>query len=359
MRANVASNDSSGRAQGSFCAFCNQRFAADASVCPACQTGVGLLVEEAPPTEPGTARHSRPIHLPQLRLGDFVLSRPLGRGGMGMVYLAEREDGAQAAVKILHPQFMQDYDIVRRFLQEARLVKQLDHPNIVRLYDCGFSKELGYYLMLEHLQGETLQRVLSQHTFLPSRYAVDLMFPILGALSVAHTKNIIHCDLKPANIFLVGSLSAPIVKLLDFGVAKSISQDNVSVTRTGAMLGTPEYMSPEQSFGRKTIDHRSDLYSLATILFELVTGRRPFLAKTPSELMVKRYRDKAEPASSFAPDLPKELDTLLLACLEKDPENRPQSAQEVARDLRALYPLLPEETYPDSLLHAWGDDFTN
>ena len=159
--------------------------------------------------------------------------------------------------------------------------------------------------------------------------------------------SIIHCDLKPSNVFLTGPPHDPRVKLLDFGIAKSVAKDNVSITRTGVLLGTPEYMSPEQSFGRKQIDGRTDLYAVGVILFELVTGRRPFSARNASEMLVKHYRERPPVPSALIPSLPHELDELILACLEKDPKHRPQSAQELARWLRALYHFLPE----DPLLH--------
>jgi serine/threonine-protein kinase len=261
---------------------------------------------------------------------------------MGIVYFAEKSNGECASIKILHPKFTQDRELVMRFLQEARLVQKLDHPNIIKLYNYGFDKDLGYFLTFEYLQGETLLQRSAHQTPLSPRFAADLVFQMLGGLSVAHTMNVIHCDLKPSNVFLSGFPSDPQVKLLDFGIAKSVAKDNVSITKTGVLLGTPEYMAPEQSFGRKQIDGRTDLYAVGVILFELLTGRRPFLARNASEMLVKHYRERPPIPSALLPGLPHEMDELILACLEKEPRHRPQSAQELARWLRALYHLLPE-----------------
>ena len=334
-----------------FCYFCGVSFEQPTQLCPLCSSADNALLGEAA-TLPGVeeaAPATRQIDATILQgeeLAGFRLRRLLGRGSMGAVYLGERPGEERAAIKMLRPKYTQNRDLVERFLREARAVGGLKHPNIVEIYDSGFDAGFGYYLVLEYLQGESLLDYMKINGRLSAHESVSLTCQILDGLQAAHEKGIIHRDLKPANIFLQNQTQPPRVKLLDFGVAKLLDKDNISITRTGAVLGTPAYMSPEQSAGKRELDARADLYAVGVILFELVTGRRPFLAETPSQLLVMHQIEVPPLPSGLVPKLPKALDAVILACLEKDPRDRPSSARALREKLVALLPTLSRRASP-------------
>jgi serine/threonine-protein kinase len=275
-------------------------------------------------------------------LGSYRLHRVLGQGGMGVVYEAEHQLlGRRAAVKLLLPDHTRSPDVVNRFFNEARATSLIHHPGIVEILDFGYDVDGSAYIVMELLEGESLGARLARDPRLPSDLVIAIGRGIAAALGAAHRKGIIHRDLKPDNVFLVPDPDMPggvRPKILDFGIAKLVRDQSATSlrTRTGSVLGTPLYMSPEQCRGGgATIDQRSDIYSLGCILFEAACGRPPFLAEGLGDLFVAHLRDTPPPPRSLRPDLPPVLDDLIARMLAKDPGERPQSMDDVVAQLDA------------------------
>jgi serine/threonine protein kinase len=264
----------------------------------------------------------------EVQVGNFKLVKLLGVGGGGAVYLGEHlKIQRKVAIKILKPGLESHADIVHRFVQEAAVLSKLHHPSIVEVYDCGVSEEVGLFLIMEYLEGCSLDEYRKKRGRLSPREAALIGWQILNGLEAAHAAKIVHRDLKPQNIFMAEVGTSTIVKLLDFGIAKILDKETDSTTtQTGLILGTPAYMSPEQATSTKETDHRTDLYSFGVVLFELVTGRRPFEAHTAALMMVMHRVELPPLPSAFAHELPKPMERLILDCLEKHRDDRPQNA---------------------------------
>jgi serine/threonine-protein kinase len=288
-------------------------------------------------------------------LGNYVIEGVLGAGGMGQVYVARhRRLGRRVAIKLILPQFSADPEILSRFFNEARASSLIEHPGIVQILDCDIHASGRAFIVMEHLTGESLRRALARAPRLGADFAAvaEIAAQVAGALEAAHGKGIVHRDLKPDNVFLVlpGALEAePSVKILDFGVAKLLAggdDDAVTRTRTGSLLGTPLYMSPEQCRSAGAVDHRSDIYSLGCIVFEMLCGRPPFDSDGVSDLLIAHTATHPpRPASLGVHDVPPELEALVMAMLAKEPAERPHSMAEIAAVLRAVarrLPALPE-----------------
>jgi serine/threonine-protein kinase len=275
------------------------------------------------------------------QLGRYQILAPLGSGGMGEVYRArDARLGRDVALKVLPERFAQDPDRLSRFEREAQAVAALAHPNILVLYDVGTEQGVPY-AVTELLEGETLRRHLAREP-LPWRKAVKLAAAVADGLAAAHAKGIVHRDIKPENLFLITDER---VKILDFGLAKleaDVPAADLEThpysphqTQTGAVLGTPAYMAPEQARGLPA-DARSDLFSLGCVLYETVSGRRPFTGQTNVELAAAILHDDPPNLTGAGSKVPAELDRLIRHCLEKNPEARFQSARDLAFALRAL-----------------------
>jgi serine/threonine-protein kinase len=258
-----------------------------------------------------------------MMVGEYRIESKLGEGGMGCVYGAIHPVIAKrAAIKILHPEFSAKPDIVERFIQEARSVNQIGHPNIVDIFSFGALPDGRPYLAMEYLNGESLRTRLRRRR-LPMREVFDVVETISNALAAAHGAGIVHRDLKPDNIFLVeGTWGGARVKLLDFGVAKLLGDDKPIHTRTGNLLGTPAYMSPEQARGR-AVDHRTDIYALGALFFEMLTGALPFPAKNTADMLSSHLHTPPPSPRTRNSTVPPELDRLVLAMMAKDPNARP------------------------------------
>lgn len=266
------------------------------------------------------------------QLGSWTIDRPLGQGGMGNVYLAhESVKGAdrQAAIKVLHAGLAKEAGFLERFSREIDTLRKLHDEHIVQFFDCGVHRGQPWYAM-EYVAGPPLADVLAERGPLPWDEVVKIGIQVCKALQLAHQQELIHRDLKPANLLLTADGT---VKLADFGIAKVFRAD--SLTDDNVALGTPDFIAPEQAMGRP-VTKRTDLYSLGVVLYQLLTGRLPFLAET-SEAMVHQHKyGTFDPPSKFVKDLPHELDTLIGELLAKEPEKRPGSAAIVADQLGRL-----------------------
>jgi len=251
---------------------------------------------------------------------------------MGMVYRAEHTLlGSPAAVKVLLPQYTVDPAVVERFFTEAKATSAIRHVGIVEVFDFGMLAGGQAYIAMELLRGESLGEHLDRRGKLLPAMAVNIATQMLGALDAAHVIGVIHRDLKPDNVFLVPDPGAPggvRIKILDFGIAKLVTDalGSRNKTRAGTILGTPAYMAPEQCRGGGEIDHRADLYAVGCILFEMLTGRQPFVAQGGGEVMAMHIYEPPPRLRGAAPELPAELDNLLAKFLAKTVGDRPPSA---------------------------------
>jgi serine/threonine-protein kinase len=262
---------------------------------------------------------------------------------MGEVYLAEhRHLARRAAIKVLRAEFSADEDLLTRFFAEARAASLICHPGIIEILDCDVDRGTGRpFIVMEYLEGESLEDFLSRRGALAGDLSAAqlIVAQTAEALAAAHAGGIVHRDLKPANVFLAAPSQAGVVvrvKVLDFGIAKFAVPGNTSMTRTGSILGTPIYMSPEQCRGGGNIDHRTDIYALGCMIFELLCGQPPFVRETAGDLIVAHIAEPAPRMSSVQPAVPPELDALVARMLAKDPAERPSSMQEIAQQAGRL-----------------------
>jgi hypothetical protein len=258
-------------------------------------------------------------------VGEYRVEGKLGEGGMGAVYSAVHPlIGKKAAIKVLSAALCTDHTQVDRFVQEARSVNQIGHPNIVDIFAFGTLPDGRSYFVMEWLQGESLaDRV--QRGGLTLAEAVEILDQSADALEAAHEKKIVHRDLKPDNVFLVAVRgNRQLVKLLDFGIAKlAAAEGSIQKTATGMMMGTPGYISPEQARGKSDVDHRTDVYAFGCMAYEMLCGRLPFVAESAMDVVLKHLTEMPEPPRSHWPDIPAQLNDLLLQMLDKDPSRRP------------------------------------
>ncbi len=276
-------------------------------------------------------------------LGSYRITRAIGEGGMGTVYLAEHTlIGRQAAIKVLRPELCHRAELISRFFNEARAAGAVQHPCIVEIFDFGRRPDGSAFIVMELLHGEPLGIRLRRVHSLPEAQTASLVRQMCGGLAAAHAKGIVHRDVKPDNVFLLPdafAVSGERVKILDFGIAKLAAEqlDSSMRTRTGTVLGTPAYMAPEQCKGTGEVDHRADLYSLGCILYAMVCGRPPFVSDGMGELMAKHIYEPAPPPSTLAPVSPA-LEHVIMRALAKDPNARFGSADELAAALEVASP---------------------
>jgi serine/threonine-protein kinase len=262
--------------------------------------------------------------IPAKEVGPFTLERELGSGSMGSVYLARYKNGQRVALKFIGAGVAANPRAYERFEREADILKQLKHPNIVRLFGHGKHQKMPYYAM-EYVEGQTLSEALLRRGRLPWEEVVALGKQLCAALQHAHEQGIIHRDLKPSNLMV---LTDGTLKLTDFGIAKDL--DVTQLTSDNCTVGTASYMSPEQCKGERNLTHKSDLYSLGVVLYELLTGRKPFEAQSAMEMFLMHVKGECERPSRLVMDIPPWLDTLVCQLLEKKPEKRPFDAKVVA-----------------------------
>ena len=280
----------------------------------------------------------------------LVLER-IGEGGMGAVYAVEHVMlRKRMAMKLLRPELLGQDELLGRFHQEAIAAGRIGQENIVSVTDFGRTEDGLAYLVMEELRGRSLAQAIAQARRLRPARAVAIATQIARALEAAHAAGIVHRDLKPDNVMLLPREEGELVKILDFGVSKMSFDDDQRRTQVGMILGTPDYMSPEQAAGRP-VDHRSDVYSFGVVLFEMLAGRTPFVAENPVRLLLKHQSEPPPPLESVAPTAAAVpgLAALVAACLEKRPEERPQSMSSCLARLRALaLELAPAPGAPDA-----------
>jgi serine/threonine-protein kinase len=261
--------------------------------------------------------------------GRYQIERKLGAGGMADVYLAEDQElGRRVAIKILNSRHGNDDQFIERFRREAKNAAALNHPNIVSIYDRGEAEDT-YYIAMEFLDGRTLKELIVGRGAAPINVAIEYARQILSALRFAHRHGIVHRDIKPHNVLVDGEGR---VKVTDFGIARAGTSQ---MTETGSIVGTAQYLSPEQAKGGE-VDPRSDLYSLGVVLYELLTGKTPFDGETPVEIAMKHLSTTPQPPSKLRPDVPRELDMVVMRALAKNPDERYQSADEMEGDLERV-----------------------
>jgi serine/threonine protein kinase len=275
--------------------------------------------------------------------GSYQLIQKLGEGGMGVVYLAKHPTlGKRAAVKLLQADLNNKSDATERFFSEAQIVSQLGHENIVDVYDFGLLDGEFPFFVMEYLEGEPLSQMLSREQLIVPETALDLTIQLLDALSVAHAHGVVHRDLKPDNTFLLPRRGRYLVKLLDFGIAKLKDASTKKLTKTGILIGTPQYMSPEQVESELELDGRADLYSVGILLYEMLCGRTPFVGNSLGLVALAHTFESPPPPRSLRPELSPAIEVILLKSLEKNRNNRYQSAEEMIQALQSLQgqPLL-------------------
>ena len=298
-----------------------------------------------------TARHEGPppgASISGQKLGDFVVGALIGAGGMGEVYAGEQPMiGKKVAIKVLKAQIAADPENVRRMLSEARSVNAIRHRGIVDIFNFGSLPDGRPYLVMEYLEGASLESILRKRKVLTPVEVAEFIEEICSALSAAHAKGIVHRDLKPGNVFIVtdSSTRARYVKLLDFGLAKAAELPIAggARTRVGTILGTPDYISPEQAKAGE-VTAQSDLYSLGVMAFQMLTGAVPFTAPSITELIYAHVSQPAPHISERVEGIPPALDALVFRLMAKRPEDRPQSADEVGRDLSRMHRAFRERS---------------
>ncbi|MBR2088790.1 MAG: serine/threonine protein kinase, partial [Oscillospiraceae bacterium] len=262
--------------------------------------------------------------------GRYEITELIGVGGMADVYKAtDIIDNKEVAVKILKKEFAENEEFLRRFRNESKAIALLSHPNIVKVYDVNFSDRLQYIVM-EYIDGITLKEYIDAEQVLTWKDSVHFIIQVLRALQHAHDRGIVHRDIKPQNIML---FTDGTIKVMDFGIAKFAREDNG--TQSDQAIGTVHYISPEQARGDDT-DEKSDIYSVGVMLYEMLTGQKPFDTDNPISIAVMHMQNTPKRPRVINPDIPVGLEEIILRAMEKDPENRYQTAADMIRDIEAF-----------------------
>jgi eukaryotic-like serine/threonine-protein kinase len=314
------------------CPQCGTEYELDQRFCP--KDGSTLRMPEASADLVGSIVADR-----------YHVLRMLGEGGMGQVYLVEHvKMGRKSALKVMRPNMVADADAISRFNREASNAARINHPNVAAVYDFGETSDGIIYLAMEFVEGEPLTDLLTRQGSLPPPRAAEIVRQTGEALSVAHDMGIVHRDLKPDNIMMAKSRDgSDLVKVVDFGIAKAGNNEAQKVTKTGLVVGTPEYMSPEQLAGDK-LDGRSDIYSLGLVAFAMLTGHLPFPSETVQESMIMRLTDKPKRLAEMKREIdwPAEVQQVIDRALERDASKRYSTATEFARDMVRAVERMPE-----------------
>ena len=289
-----------------------------------CSVDGATLLRGGPPADPFIGLVIR---------GRYRVLKKLGQGGMGSVYFAEQMAVSRnVALKVVHGDFARDAEFVKRFRLEARLAASLNHRNVVTIYDFDQAEDGSLFIAMEYLNGRTLAEVVRQDGVCAVERALRLSLQIAQGLEAAHSAGVIHRDIKPQNIMVLNGEDQ--IKLMDFGIARLSDVGGPGLTRTGVVMGTPAYMSPEQIEGGE-ITRQTDVYAFGVVLYELLTGRVPFAASTASSVLVQHLREPPRPARSLNARIPEAVDRVVLHVLEKSPDARPRGMTAVIAELSA------------------------
>lgn len=282
------------------------------------------------------------------QLGDYLILGCLGGGGAGAVYHArDLNVGGDVAIKLLRYEPLQKLKTRARFLREVQLTSRLQHPNIVEISNYGHDDLFGPFMVMEYLDGAPLSEVLARGVSLPWPHALHIAITICDTMQYAHEQGVIHRDLKPANLFVLRTLTEemPRIKIVDFGIAKSVEDDLVAMTQSGSLLGTPVYMSPEQ-VRRTKATHRSDLYTLGIVLFQMLTGSLPFSGKSAMAVLMKRLTEYPPLLSALLPRFQDTcLEETLAIALQREPQHRWASMADLGDRLRIAYAELEQMAF--------------
>jgi serine/threonine-protein kinase len=308
-----------------YCPVCETDYPDDVSVCP--QDGAAVR-------RPGERQD--PL-LGRVIKGRYRVERLLGRGGMGSVYLAEQLSvGRKVALKVLRGDFARDDGFVARFRQEAKLVAGLNekrNPRVTLVHDFDQAEDGSVFIVMEWLEGRLLNAVIQAEGPLPLPRAVRLATQIAEGLDAAHRADVIHRDVKPQNIMVLDP--GDDIKLMDFGIARLRDSGRTSLTRAGTMMGTPDYMAPEQIEGQEITD-KTDIYAFGIVFYEMLVGSVPFRASSQAAVLTKQLQEQPVPPSRLRPDIPEDVEAIILSALEKDAARRPRSMGEIVRALHAV-----------------------
>ncbi len=331
------------------CPNCKAANADDARFCGSCGQTLAAT-ESSNPKMAAAPFGEAPSLIGREIAGRYRVEAKLGEGGMGAVYKAQQISLKRTvAVKLLRPEVAGSQMLLRRFNAEAEAVAKLSHPNTVNIYDFGQDSDGTLFIAMEYIEGKSLRDVVQQEAPLPLRRALAIAAQVASSLTDAHAHQIVHRDLKPDNVMLQGrGRQKDVVRVLDFGIAKlrdENRQSQMAMTQAGDMLGTPQYMSPEQIRGEH-VDGRTDIYSLGGLLYEMVTGRLPFEAPTIMALLSKHLTETIVPPSQRRPDLqlPPAIDSLILHAMAKDPGARPPTMEQFGEQIGALLAMFPPES---------------
>jgi eukaryotic-like serine/threonine-protein kinase len=285
------------------------------------------------------------------QMGQYRLLRPLGKGGMGEVYLAEHLLLKRpCAIKLIRPDRTGDPGALARFEREVQSTARLTHWNTIEIFDYGRAEDGTFYYVMEYLPGMNLDDLIEMHGPMPPGRAIYLLTQACDALQEAHEHGLVHRDIKPGNVFAARRGGAfDVTKLLDFGLVRSEQQLNVKLTYEGVVTGSPQFMSPEQARG-DAVDERGDIYSLGGVAYFLLTGRPPFEAPTPIKLILAHAQNTVTPLRELNPGLPADLEQVILRCLAKDPQDRFQNVQELRQ---ALHECRDSGTWSRELAEQW------
>jgi len=330
-------------------------------LCPACRNSYPDDYQTCPRDQAVLTSATGEIVVGTILRGKYEVLGELGAGGMATVYKVRHKAFQElAAVKVVHPHFMHDPDFVKRFRNEAIVARQLKHPNAVRIDDFDYTEDGRPFIVMEYVEGHSLYDVRKQYGGAwPMERCMNIAMQATSALAAAHALGIVHRDIKPSNILLLrGTGGEGQVKLLDFGIAKVADKSFAGMTSVmtsqDLIIGTPEYMSPEQARGRADgeIDGRADLYSLGLVLYEMITGSHPFQADTPMAMLMQQLHTPPPPPDSFEVEVSPAISALVLKSLEKDASNRFQSAAEMLAAMKN-----PDAWYadPENFAAEWAD----
>jgi hypothetical protein len=270
----------------------------------------------------------------------YIITSLLGEGGMGRVYLAShtRIDAKRFAVKVLNKEFAGHHEALERFKREAEAAALIAHPNVTGVHDVGQTPDGRPFLVSDFLEGEELAELLERESQLAVGEAVRIVRQICAGLGAAHARGVVHRDVKPENVFLVGPRATSIAKLLDFGVSRLSDSGGKALTQAGVALGTPDYMSPEQARGKKTIDHRTDIYSTGVMLYGALTGVMPFERELPHDTLIALLTEAAPPLRDLEAAIPEQLDLIVQKAMAKEVNDRYQAIDHL---YEALAPFDP------------------